>query len=239
MNIINVKSGKPYDIYCGRYNKTYNLEESKWANPFVIGIDGTRDEVIEKHRLKINCQPDLLVALPELKGKTLGCWCDYPKENCHCATLLELAESKYIRNWFSNMLPFDEPFIYQGIKFLSAENFYQAMKLPKDRVDLRSEIAAMSSFKSKTAIRDKTKYLWREDWNKELGIKAMKMALKHKFKEGTSWARKLSLTEDWEIVEWNNWGDVFWGKDIVTRLGENHLGKILMEIRNERNRNTN
>jgi ribA/ribD-fused uncharacterized protein len=233
MNIVNVKTKKPYDIYCGRANKTYGLPQSKWANPYVIGVHGTRDEVIAKFRLRINCEPDLLAALPELKGKTLGCWCDFPAEDCHCRHLLEMADSKYIRNWFSNMLPFDQPFVYQGVVYTAVENFYQAMKMPKDRVDLRDLIAMMTPHKSKTAIRDREKFPWRSDWTDELALKAMKMALNHKFKKGTSWHTKLMQTEDWEIVEWNNWGDKKWGKDIRDRQGENQLGKLLMEIRSQ------
>lgn len=34
-----------YDIYIGR--KCYGLPQSKWGNPFVIGKDGTREEVIK------------------------------------------------------------------------------------------------------------------------------------------------------------------------------------------------
>jgi predicted NAD-dependent protein-ADP-ribosyltransferase YbiA (DUF1768 family) len=35
-----------------------------------------------------------------------------------------------------------------------------------------------------------------------------------------------------EIIEWNNWGDRIWGKT-YDGVGENHLGKILMKIREE------
>lgn len=42
---------------------------TKWGNPFIIGIHGTREEVIEQHRLWV------MAALDELKGKDLGCWC--------------------------------------------------------------------------------------------------------------------------------------------------------------------
>jgi ribA/ribD-fused uncharacterized protein len=38
---------------------------------------------------------------------------------------------------------------------------------------------------------------------------------------------------DEDIVEGNDWGDVFWGVDIKTGKGENHLGKILMRVRDE------
>lgn len=74
------KYKEPYDIYIGR--------GSKWGNPFEIGKDGTREEVIEKYRLYILNKPELLNSLPELKGKTLGCFCK-PKP-CHGDVLIEL-----------------------------------------------------------------------------------------------------------------------------------------------------
>jgi predicted NAD-dependent protein-ADP-ribosyltransferase YbiA (DUF1768 family) len=58
-----------------------------------------------------------------------------------------------IKNWFSNMLPMDQPYVYQGVSYRTTEHFYQAMKLPKDRVDLRAEIAALGPHKAKTEIR--------------------------------------------------------------------------------------
>lgn len=64
---------------------------TKWGNPFKIGIDGTRDEVIAKYREYILGRPDLLADLPELKGKALACWCA-PKA-CHGDVLAELANA--------------------------------------------------------------------------------------------------------------------------------------------------
>ena len=49
--------------------------QSKWANEFVIGPDGSRDEVVAKYRAWIVQQPELMAALPELRGKDLLCWC--------------------------------------------------------------------------------------------------------------------------------------------------------------------
>lgn len=79
-----------YDTYIGR--KCYGLPASKWGNPFVIGKDGTRDEVIEKYRQWIVTQPQLIKDLPELKGKILGCWCAPLK--CHGEVLLELLKNE-------------------------------------------------------------------------------------------------------------------------------------------------
>jgi hypothetical protein len=42
---------------------------SKRCNPFVIGRDGSRDEVIAKYRARIDQQPALMAALRELRGK--------------------------------------------------------------------------------------------------------------------------------------------------------------------------
>lgn len=72
---------EPYDIYIGR--------PSKWGNPFSIGKDGSRQEVIAKYRAWIASQPALLASIDELRGKTLGCWCA-PNE-CHGDVLKELA----------------------------------------------------------------------------------------------------------------------------------------------------
>lgn len=236
IKIVNIKHGpKCKYLYIGRANQTYGVSESKWHNPFVIGKDGSRDEVIEKYRLWINSQPDLLISLDEIKKENfLGCWCDYPQENCHGSVLIELAESKYIKNWFSNMLPFDKPMVYQGIEFLTVENFYQAMKLPKVRTDLRQKIAKMSPFEAKKNIRDKLNFPWDSEWDRDKALRVMRYALEWKFQKGSDWYRKLMITKDLglELVEWNNWSDVWYGKDIKTRKGENHLGKLLMEIRN-------
>lgn len=67
-------------VYIGR--------PSKWGNPFVIGKDGTREEVIQKYEAWIKTQP-LMNALHELRGKDLVCWC--APEACHGDVLIRLA----------------------------------------------------------------------------------------------------------------------------------------------------
>lgn len=79
---------EPYDLYIGRADAQKGLLGSIWGNPFMIGRDGTRDEVLVQYRAWILEQPELLDRLPELKGKILGCWCK-PKR-CHGDILLEL-----------------------------------------------------------------------------------------------------------------------------------------------------
>ncbi len=66
---------------------------SRWGNPFIIGRDGTRDEVVAAYRGHLAANPDLLERLPELRGRALGCWC--APARCHgdvlVAAMLEAA----------------------------------------------------------------------------------------------------------------------------------------------------
>jgi len=67
---------------------------SKWGNPFRIGRDGTRGEVIAKYRAWILTQPQLLAALPTLKDKVLACWCR-PHLPCHGDVLAEMVDEGF------------------------------------------------------------------------------------------------------------------------------------------------
>ena len=61
---------------------------TKWGNPYRIGRDGTREEVIAKYRAYIRSRPDLMAALPELRGKRLLCHC--APLPCHGDVLADL-----------------------------------------------------------------------------------------------------------------------------------------------------
>ncbi len=80
--VVNKRSGEPYDVYIGR--------PSKWGNPFPLGGDSSRDEVVAQYRSWVVGQPHLLAALPELRGKVLACWC--APLSCHGDVLAELAD---------------------------------------------------------------------------------------------------------------------------------------------------
>jgi Domain of unknown function (DUF4326) len=85
----------PYDGYIGR--------PSIWGNPFEIGRDGTREEVIEKYREYILRKPELLSRLENLRGKTLACWCK-PKA-CHGDVLVELLNINKNSNYSGRLYP--------------------------------------------------------------------------------------------------------------------------------------
>jgi len=77
--VVHCKKEK-YDVYIGR--------GSIWGNPFHIGKDGSRNEVIAKYKKYILADKSLMKELPNLQGKTLGCWCK-PRA-CHGDVLVEI-----------------------------------------------------------------------------------------------------------------------------------------------------
>jgi hypothetical protein len=79
-------SRESYDVRIDR--------QTAWGNPFAIGRDGDRNEVIAKYIkwvITANDQPSRWIRsnVYKLYGKTLGCWCA-PQE-CHGDFLLDLA----------------------------------------------------------------------------------------------------------------------------------------------------
>jgi ribA/ribD-fused uncharacterized protein len=66
----------------------------------------------------------------------------------------------------------------------------------------------------------------------EIRLSTMKKCLQSKFSISPLKERLLE-TGDVLLQEGNTWGDKFWGIDQVTGEGENHLGKLLMEVREE------
>ena len=81
--VVNIRHAD-YDVYIGR--------PTHWGNPFIIGRDWTREEVIAKYETYIRSKPELIADLSRLIGKRLGCWCK--PLPCHGDVLVRLIEEK-------------------------------------------------------------------------------------------------------------------------------------------------
>jgi hypothetical protein len=96
MEIVNVKR-RSADVYCGR--------GSKWGNPFVIGRDGNREDVIRKYKEWVELwreeKREIVLSVgnavysnkvvddvEELRGKVCGCFCK--PLSCHLDVLKEI-----------------------------------------------------------------------------------------------------------------------------------------------------
>lgn len=99
-------------VYCGRTPKykahlrtcmqckarplrlcTIGLDLIRLGNPYEVGLDGNRVEVLAKFRKyfvnRMASDLKYYTLVMSLKGKDLGCWC-HPK-SCHCDVYLLIA----------------------------------------------------------------------------------------------------------------------------------------------------
>jgi len=124
--------------------------------------------------------------------------------------------------FLSNMYPCRV--VVDGMAYPSTENAFQAMK-----TDNREERVSFQICKPKEARRLGRKLELKDGWEMKK-IELMEALVRYKFTmyRDLTWA----LTQiDGEIVEGNTWGDEYWG--CCNGKGENHLGKILMNIRDD------
>lgn len=114
---------------------------------------------------------------------------------------------------------------YDGILYPTTEHAYQAHKSLD--LEVRKAISYLSS--PGEAKRIGNVITIRSDW--EL-VKLDIMLDVTRLKYETKWLRdKLLETGNAELIEGNTWKDTFWG--VCRGKGENHLGKILMKVREE------
>ena len=110
--------------------------------------------------------------------------------------------------------------------FSTAEHAYQASKAA-DQSQVEQIWACPTPGKAKRLGR---LIKAREDWD-DVRYSCMSYVLSAKFYQNGLLARQLMATYPARLIEVNTWGDTFWGVDPTGR-GYNHLGEILMEVRN-------
>jgi len=130
--------------------------------------------------------------------------------------------------WLSNMWPVE--FEVNGIKFMSTENAYQASKYSGQRETIE-KLAKMPALLTKKFVRDRVLNGWTTEDFDNKKLKFMRLFLKKKF-ENPCLRQKLINTGDVHLEETNDWNDTYWGC-CPQGVGENNLGKLLMEIRKE------
>lgn len=70
----------------------------------------------------------------------------------------------------------------------------------------------------------------RSDWS-AICQQVMHYFVQQKFQNNSDLLQLLINTHPKHLYEGNRWGDHYWGVDLKTLEGQNHLGRILMNIR--------
>jgi hypothetical protein len=87
--VVNLKTYDEYDVFIGR--------PSKWENPYRIGKDGTRKEIIEKYQFYLKANRELMEDIMSLDGKVLGCYCK--PLPCHGDVIVRVIEEMKTAIW--------------------------------------------------------------------------------------------------------------------------------------------
>ena len=125
----------------------------------------------------------------------------------------------FLSNFYPS--PFRTP---KGTLVQTVEHAFQACKT-RDADEQNMVLNARTPGDAKRAGR---RVQLRHDWGKvKLNIMHQLVALK--FEQSPALAAKLLLTTGVHLVEDNTWNDTFWGR--CNGQGENHLGRILMQVR--------
>jgi ribA/ribD-fused uncharacterized protein len=116
-----------------------------------------------------------------------------------------------------------------GITYPSSEHAYMALKTTDEDERLRIQ-QVVSPYAAKALSRE---FTLRDGWDEHLRLIAMRKVVLAKFRQNKDLGKKLLATGTKLLEETNNWGDTFWGVNMQTRKGHNHLGLTLMSVRYE------
>lgn len=119
--------------------------------------------------------------------------------------------------FLSNFYP--APVKIDGRVYSCAEAAFQALKC----VGYEDQFVGLSGSEAKRLGR---RLPMRPDWG-TVRVEAMRRVLQQKFSDPVLMTQLRSISGI--IQEDNDWGDTYWG--VCRRVGENHLGKLLMGIR--------
>ena len=132
--------------------------------------------------------------------------------------------------WLSN---FHGAVTVNGRAFATVEHAFQAAKTvirsEQERVRLAATPAAAKRLGRRVTLRP--------GWDGALKLRVMRKLVRMKFEQNARLRVLLLDTGSAELVEFNTWGDTYWGvaynSALGVAVGDNHLGRILMEIRAE------
>ena len=128
-------------------------------------------------------------------------------------------------SFLSNFYVLENGVAVDDVYYPSVENAYQCCKYPYAQ---RVQFVDISPSNAKKLGREAPKFNQKK-WDKKK-FSIMASICHQKFVNNSKLRQMLLMTEGCQLEERNNWGDVYWGTNEVGE-GENHLGKILMDIR--------
>lgn len=122
---------------------------------------------------------------------------------------------------------YEAPVCYGDLQFGSNEAAFQAQKCRTEE-----EKRLFTTLRPSDAKRLGRRVDLRPDWE-EVKVGIMEEIVRAKFTQNELLRQQLLATGDAILEEGNTWNDTFWGVHLSNGQGENHLGRILMKVRQE------
>ena len=120
---------------------------------------------------------------------------------------------------------------YEGLRFPTVEHAFQAYKTQSH---YERQLISQSPTPAGAKAQGRKVHL-RADWE-QIKDEVMEFCLRQKFQDPVL-RRLLLSTGDAVLIEGNTWHDNYWGICVCDRcqltFGQNHLGSLLMKIREE------
>lgn len=126
--------------------------------------------------------------------------------------------------WLSNFAPVKIKL--DGLEFPSVEHAYMSAKY--NDIEWK-KFCSNPNNKAGDVKRKSRNITLKEDWN-DIKLEVMKECVNQKFSQ-EPYRTKLLGTGTQYIQEGNRWNDKYWGVCLKTNKGENHLGKLIMDVR--------
>ena len=196
------------------YDKDTSVTEMPVPQPKVEPVPGTAEsagavQAAGKEKDK------LVEAKPEAKPAAA------PKVDLDAESTVKQFRGDYY--FLSNF--YKTPVEYEGVTYPSAENAYQAAKCARE--EDRKKFVDLSPAEAKRLGKQVE---LRPDWE-SVKVDVMRDVVSVKFDSNEVLRTKLIESDGMNLVEGNTWGDTYWGIDLASGEGSNHLGEILMEKR--------
>lgn len=118
-------------------------------------------------------------------------------------------------------------FMWQGIRYNNVESAFHASKYTDE-----SERKILSRMSADKAVKKSMDFTPSAEWE-DCKLNIMESILLAKFDQNPSLKKRLIETDNRILINGNNKHETYWGVDLYSWKGENHLGKILMTIRDK------
>lgn len=232
--------GNKYWMYCKSKDPTHDEKVDAYQLQIADMLERgavSREEVAALHdqHLICHCRNDGLPAEQQKRchGDVLLQVAHALKEQLESEGLVYddgqiiIAEFKDYYRFLSNFYPLQKKIDWMGYQVSTVEHAYQMSKFIDSELIGKIANARTPADAKKLAHWNRKKV--REDWIHS-SLLTMEALLRIKFSD-LRMMERLQNTKRIHLMEGNHWNDTFYGVDLRTMIGENHLGKLLMKIR--------